>query len=62
MSEGGAVEVFIVDHNGSHYRPNLILPNLLAVKNLKEYLEEVLEAHTYGKVEQEEDENEGRGK
>jgi len=45
-SEVGSVEIHLVDHNGSHYRPNLIIPNLLALKNLRDYCNEVLEEHS----------------
>lgn len=46
-SEVGTVEVHLVDENGSHYRPNLIIPNLLALERLKDYCEEVLKQHDY---------------
>jgi len=46
-TESGSIEVHIIDHNGSHYRPNLIIPNLLALRKLKEYCEKVLEQHNY---------------
>ena len=45
-SEVGSVEVRLVDENGSHYRPNLIIPNMLALKNLRDYCNEVLEEHS----------------
>lgn len=53
-SETGGVEIHLVDYNGSHYRPNLIIPNLLALKNLRDYCNEVLEEHrSYFKDEEE---------
>lgn len=42
-SETGNPEVYLVDQNGSHYRPNLIIPNLLALHRLKRFCEKVLE-------------------
>ena len=44
-SEVDNIETFFIDSNGSTYRPNLIIPNLLALKKLKEYCEEVLNEH-----------------
>lgn len=41
-TEVGRVEIYIIDRNGSKYRPNLILPNMLAVKKLRNYLNTVL--------------------
>jgi len=41
-TEGGSIEVHIIDGNGSKYNPNLILPNLLAVKALRNYLNKIL--------------------
>lgn len=45
-SEVDSIEIFIMDSNGSQYRPNLIIPNLLALKKLRDYCNEVLEEHS----------------
>lgn len=42
IDEGGSIEVHIIDRNGSKYRPNLILPNMLATERLRDYLNAVL--------------------
>jgi len=45
-SEMGSVEVHLIDEHGSYYRPNLIIPNMLALKKLRDYCNEVLEEHS----------------
>ena len=50
FSETGNVEVVLVDSNGSKYNPNLIIPNLLDVEKVKNFLEEVLKKYKYGKT------------
>jgi hypothetical protein len=40
-SESGNIEIFIIDSNGSQYKPNLIIPNILAAKRLRDYLDEL---------------------
>lgn len=41
-TEGQDKVILITDHNGSRYRPNLILPNILAVWKMRNYLDKVV--------------------
>jgi len=41
-TEGGSIEVHIIDWNGNKYKPNLILPNKLAIEKLRDYLNTIL--------------------
>lgn len=45
ITEMKDIKIYIYDRNGDRYKPNLILDNLLEVKKLRDYLNEVLEEH-----------------
>ncbi len=37
--------IYDLDHSGGRYQPNLILPNLLAMKKLRDYLDAIVQKH-----------------
>ena len=37
--------LYLYDRNGGRYNPNLILPNLLAMKRLRDYLNAIVQKH-----------------
>ena len=42
MTEYGDKSLYIYDGRGKRYSPNLILPNLSAVKKLRDYLNKIV--------------------
>jgi hypothetical protein len=44
-TEGKEKMLYLYDHNGSRYRPNLIVPNLLAMKRLRDFLDAIVQKH-----------------